>query len=139
MENYTIEPLKGYGDLFFVMSIDDLVRTLGQPSNQEEVDSPFDDDTHVIVLDYDDDAFSAFFENDSVSKLSNLYTMNENSVLFGAKVFDLNRDELVELMKQNGYEEYSEDNEDGYCISYDELNIDFYFDDNQLVEVFWER
>ena len=113
MENYTIEPLKGYGELFFGMSIDDLVRTLGQPSNQEEVDSPFDDDTHVMVLDYDDDAFSAFFENDSVSKLSNLYTMNENSVLFGAKVFDLNRDELVELMKQNGYEEYSEDNEDG--------------------------
>ncbi len=138
MENFTIEPLKGYGELTFGMPIDDLVEVLGQPTNQEEIESAYEDDSHVVVLDYEDNDFSAYFEGDAVMKLTNFYTFNENSVLYGAKIFDLNKDELIELMKQNGFETYIEDKEDGDCISYEELNIDFYFDDNQLVEVFWE-
>ena len=41
MENFTIEPLKGYGELSFGMPIDDLVEVLGQPTNQEEIESRF--------------------------------------------------------------------------------------------------
>ncbi len=138
MENYIIEPLKGYGDFQFGMSIDEVVEALGQPSDQEEIESAYEDGNHIIVLDYEDFDLSMYFEGDTVQRLSNFYTLNGESVLFGAKVFDLNKDQLIELMKENGYEDYIEDKEDGDCISYDELNIDFYFDNNQLVEVFWE-
>lgn len=138
MENYTIEPLKGYGEFEFGMSIDDVVESLGQPSNQEEIDSAYNDGNHIIVLDYEDFDLSMYFEGDTVLRLANFYTVNEESVLFGAKIFDLNKDQLIELMKENGYEDYIEDKEDGDCITYDELNMDFYFDNNQLVEVFWE-
>ena len=138
MENYTIEPLKGYGDFAFGLAIDDVVKALGQPSNQEEIESAYEDGNHIIVLDYEDFDLSMYFEGDTVQRLTNFYTVNDKSVLFGAKIFDLNKEELIELMKQNGYEDYIEDKEDGDCVSYDELNIDFYFDDNQLVEVFWE-
>ena len=138
MDNFKIEPLKGYGDLNFGMLIDDVVEVLGQPTNQEEIDSAYEDDSHVVVLDYEDNDFSAYFEGDSEMKLTNFYTFNEKTELFGAKIFDLNKDELIELMKQNGCENYIEDKEDGDCITFDELNLDFYFDDNQLVEVFWE-
>mgnify|MGYP003370106662 CR=1 FL=1 len=138
MENYTIEPLKGYGEFEFGMSIDDVVESLGQPSNQEEIDSAYNDGNHIIVLDYEDFDLSMYFEGDTVQRLANFYTVNEESVLFGAKIFDLNKDQLIELMKENGYEDYIEDKEDGDCITYDELNMDFYFDNNQLVEVFWE-
>ena len=31
MENFIIEPLKGYGDFQFGMSIDEVVESLGQP------------------------------------------------------------------------------------------------------------
>lgn len=138
MENFKIEPLKGYGELQFGMLIDDVVEVLGQPTNQEEIESAYEDDSHVVVLDYEDNDFSAYFEGDSSMKLTNFYTFNEKSELFGAKIFDLNKDEIIELLKQNGCEDYIEDNEDGDCISFDELNLDFYFDNNQLVEVFWE-
>ena len=138
MENFKIEPLKGYGDLPFGMSIDNVVEIMGQPTNQEEIDSAYEDDSHVVVLDYEENDFSAYFEGGTDTKLSNFYTFNEKSELFGAKIFDLNKDEIIELMKQNGYEDYIEDKEDGDCISYDDLNLDFYFDNNQLVEVFWE-
>ena len=138
MDNFKIEPLKGYGDLNFGMLIDDVVEVLGQPTNQEEIDSAYEDDSHVVVLDYEDNDFSAYFEGDSELKLTNFYTFNEKTELFGAKIFDLNKDELIELMKQNGCENYIEDKEDGDCITFEELNLDFYFDDNQLVEVFWE-
>ena len=138
MENFKIEPLKGYGELQFGMPIDDVVEVLGQPTNQEEIDSAYEDESHVVVLDYDDHDFSAYFEGDTTLKLTNFYTFNEKSELFGAKIFDLNKEEVIELMKQNGYEAFIEDKEDGDCITYEELNIDFYFDNNQLVEVFWE-
>lgn len=138
MENYIIEPLRGYGEFEFGMSIDDVVESLGQPSNQEEIDSAYNDGNHIIVLDYEDFDLSMYFEGDTVQRLANFYTVNEESVLFGAKIFDLNKDQLIELMKENGYEDYIEDKEDGDCITYDELNMDFYFDNNQLVEVFWE-
>ena len=138
MENFKIEPLKGYGDLSFGMPIDDVVELLGQPTNQEEIDSAYEDESHVVVIDYDDNDFSAYFEGETELRLSNFYTFNEKTELYGSKIFDLNKEELVELMKQNGYESYVEDKEDGDCITYEELNLDFYFDNNQLVEVFWE-
>lgn len=138
MENFKIGPLKGYGELQFGMHIDDVVEILGQPTNQEEIESAYEDDSHVIVLDYDDNDFSAYFEGNDTMKLSNFYTFNEKSELFGAKIFDLNKEELIELMKQNGCEDFIEDKEDGDCITFEDLNIDFYFDNNQLVEVFWE-
>jgi len=138
MDNFTIEPLKGYGDLSFGMPIDDVVMVLGQPTVQEEIDSAYEDENHIFVLDYEELDCSFYFEGDTEQRLTNFYTLNGKSELFGAKIFDLNKDEIVELMKQNGYDDYIEDTEDGDCISYDELNLDFYFDDNQLVEVFWE-
>ena len=138
MENFKIEPLKGYGELQFGMPIDDVVEILGQPTNQEEIESAYEDDSHVIVLDFDDNDFSAYFEGNETMALTNFYTFNEKSELFGAKIFDLNKKEVVELMKQNGYDVFIEDKEDGDCITYEDLNLDFYFDNNQLVEVFWE-
>ena len=138
MENFKIEPLKGYGELHFGMPIDDVVEILGQPTNQEEIDSAYEDDSHVIVLDYEDNDFSAYFEGDAEMKLTNFYTFDEKSELFGAKIFDLNREQLLELMKENGYDNYIEDKEDGDCVTFEDLNLDLYFDNNQLVEVFWE-
>lgn len=138
IEDFKIEPLKGYGNLHFGMLIDDVVEVLGQPTNQEEIESAYEDDSHVVVLDYEDNDLSIYFEGNNSMQLSNFYTFNEKSELFGSKVFDLNKDEIVELMKQNGYEEFVEDNEDGDCITYEDLNLDFYFDDNKLVEIFWE-
>lgn len=138
MENFSIEPLKGYGDLTFDMSLDEVVKTIGKPDKQEEIEPVEDgDDSHIVVLDYYDLDMSLYFEGNSVSNLYNFYTVNEKTTLYGAKIFDLNKDELIELMKQNGHENYIEDTDDGDCVTFEDVNIDFYFEDNELVEVFW--
>jgi len=138
MENFTIEPLKGYGDLVFKMTVDEVINVLGKPDKQEEIEPIEDgDDSHIVVLDYYDLDLSLYFEGNSVSKLYNFYTVNEKTTLFGAKIFDLNKDELIELMKQNGYETYVEDTDDGDCVTFEDINIDFYFDEGELVEIFW--
>lgn len=39
MKNLTIEPSKGYGDIKFGMSVEEIVNILGEPSNNEELSS----------------------------------------------------------------------------------------------------
>lgn len=138
MENFSIEPLKGYGDLAFEMTLDEVVEIIGKPDKQEEIEPVEDgDDSHIIVLDYYNLDLSLYFEGNSVSRLYNFYTVNEKTTLYGAKIFDLNKDELIELMAKNGHKNYVEDTDDGDCVTFEDVNIDFYFDENELAEVFW--
>lgn len=138
MENFTIEPLKGFGDLRFEMTLDEVVKLIGKPDKQEEIEPVEEgDDNNVVVLDYYDLDMSLYFEGDAELKLYNIYSVNENTTLYDVKLFDLNKDEIIELMKQNGCEKYTEDNDDGNCITFEDLNIDMYFEDDELVEVFW--
>lgn len=138
MENFSIEPLKGYGDLAFEMTLDEVVEIIGKPDKQEEIEPVEDgDDSHIIVLDYYNLDLSLYFEGNSVSKLYNFYTVNEKTTLYGVNIFGLNKDELIELMTKNGHGNYIEDTDDGDCVTFEDVNIDFYFDENELVEVFW--
>ena len=138
MENFSIEPLKGYGDLKFGMTLDEAVKIIGKPDKQEEIEPIEDgDDSHIVVLDYYNLDLSLYFEGNSVSRLYNFYTVNEKTALYGAKMFDLNKDELIELMAKNGHKNYVEDTDDGDCVTFEDVNIDFYFDENELAEVFW--
>lgn len=138
MENFTIEPLKGYGDIAFEMTLEDVVKIIGKPDKQVEIEPVEDgDESHVVVLDYYNMDMSLYFEGNSVSRLYDIYSVNEKTTLYGAKIFDLNKDEIIELMSQNGHEKFIEDTDDGDCVTFEDANIDFYFDENELVEVFW--
>ena len=55
MKNLTIEPFKGYGDIKFGMSIEDIVNIFGEPSNNEELESIIEEnENYSILYDYDD-------------------------------------------------------------------------------------
>ena len=138
MENFSIEPLKGFGDLEFGMTLEEVVEIIGKPDKQEKIEPVEDgDDSHIVVLDYYNLDLSLYFEGDSVSKLYNFYTVNEKTTLYGINIFELNKDELIGLMAKNGHKNYVEDTDDGDCVTVEDVNIDFYFDENELVEVFW--
>ena len=63
MENLIIEPLKGYGDIKFGMSIDEVVNVFGTPSNHEELEPIIEgNEISSILYDYDDIAVSVCFE-----------------------------------------------------------------------------
>ena len=49
MKNLTIEPFKGYGDIKFGMSIEDIVNIFGEPSNNEELESIIEENEELIA------------------------------------------------------------------------------------------
>ena len=50
----------------------------------------------------------------------------------------MNINQILELMRRNGYKEYEEEDQDGdTCIIFDELMLDFYFKDGDLIDVLW--
>lgn len=139
MENLIIEPLKGYGDIKFGMSVDEVIAILGEPSNLEELE-PIVEGNGIssILYDYDDVVASVCFEGVNKMLVSSISTSNEDAVLFGEKIYDKNRNQIIELMKRNGYKEFDEEEQEGdTCLIYDELMLDFYFNEGELIDVVW--
>ena len=107
MNNLTIEPLKGYGDIRFGMSVDEIVNIFGEPSNHEEMEPLAEGVENVSVLyDYDDEDFSLYFEGVSSYVVASISTRNEDAMLFGERIYDMSRNEIVDMMKDNGYKEF---------------------------------
>ena len=59
------------------------------------------------------------------------------ATLFGKKVFEMGEKEIVKLMVDNQYFEQDVDNEDWgeRRVTFNEGNIDFYFDNDDLLSV----
>lgn len=137
MKDLTIKPLNGYGELPFGMSLDELINCLGKPDFQEELPS-LDDDNRLISFGYDEFGLEIYLEGVTNTVISSFITYNEDSVLYGEKVFELDKKGVKELMKKNGNAEYCEErDENGDCLIYDDLRLDFYFEDDELVEIVW--
>ena len=133
-----IEPMKGFGEIPFGMSLDDAVKKLGSPNYYEEVSDMEETGNRSIYYEYDDIATNIYFEGITKSVAACFETENEDSVLYGTKVFELNRAEVIELMHENGFKELEEEDEDGeHRISFEDAMIDFFFDDNTLIAVSW--
>lgn len=138
MKNLEIMPLKGYGDLAFGVSIEDVKSLLGGPDIYEEMDNLDDTDNSTIFCQYSQLNFNVYFEGVAKSVVACFDTENVDSTLYGQRVFDLGPDEVVALMKSNGYGDVDREEEEGELrISYDELMIDFFFVDDELVGVSW--
>ena len=139
MENLIIEPLKGYGDIKFGMSIDEVVNVFGTPSNHEELEPIIEGNEITSVLyDYEDLAVSICFEGTDKMLVSSISTINEDATLFGEKIYEMNRNQIIDLMKRNGYNEFDEEEQEGdTCLIYDELMLDFYFNEGELIDVVW--
>lgn len=139
MENFTIEPLKGFGDIKFGMSIDEVIKQIGEPTNYEELEPLIDESENYCVLyEYKNKGFSLYFEGITSTVLSNISTENKDATLFGERVYSMNREQIIAFMKKNGYKDFAEENEEGDdCIIYDDLMLDFYFKEGKLIDVLW--
>lgn len=139
MKNLTIEPFKGYGDIRFGMSIEDIVNIFGEPSNNEELESIIEEnENYSILYDYDDECMSICFEGVNKTIVASISTCNEDATLFGERVYEMDRKQIIDLMKRNGYKDYDEEEQEGdTCLIYDELMMDFYFNEGELIDVVW--
>lgn len=131
---YSIEIKKGLGSVLFGMPVEEVVALLGEAEEVECVDNAADETT--TILHYEDGALTLFFEGENPT-LECIDLSVDNATLFGNNVFDMNEKEIVQLMVKNNYFEQDADDEawGERRISFGEGNIDFFFEDDELLAV----
>lgn len=136
MENIEINIKSGLDGITFGSKLEDVIAQLGDPEDIENIDM---DDENTTVLNYWDMGLTLFFEDVTKPCLSCIEISNKNAILFGKKIFSLSKDEIILLMKENGHNEYEVDTEvwGEERLTYEDLMIDFYFEDKKLSEVSW--
>ena len=138
MEKFIIEPLKGFGEIPFGMSLDEAVKVLGSPNYYEELSDMEETGNRSIYYEYDDIQTNIYFEGVTKSVVACFETENKAATLFGKKVFELKKADAVKLMKTNGFKELEEETEDGELrVSFEDAMMDFFFDGDTMTAVSW--
>ena len=138
MEKFVIEPLKGFGDIPFGMALDDAVKKLGNPNFYEELSDMEETGNRSIYYEYEEIDTNIYFEGITKSVVACFETENKDAVLYGTKVLELSRAEVIVLMQDNGFKELEEEDEDGeHRVSFEDAMIDFYFDGDKMTAVSW--
>jgi hypothetical protein len=136
MIEYIIDPLQGCGNIKFGQTIQELTALLGEAEEIDHIDT--DDDMTTVVLHYWEDALSVFFEGTTKNVISCFETDHPDAILFGKKVFELTKDEIIQLMEQNGYSELEIEEEEGETrLTFEDALIDFFYDEEELLAVNW--
>ena len=138
MKDFTIEPLKGYGEIPFGMTLDEAVKTLGMPDFYEELSDMEETGNRSIFYEYDELETNIYFEGVTKSVVACFETENTEATLDGKPVFDLTKEEIIDLMKKQGFKELEEETEDEELrVSFEDAMIDFFFDEDELTAVSW--
>ena len=132
--NLAIEIKQSLGSLFFNMPVEEVVAQLGTANEVENIDNAADEST--TVLRYTDLGLTLFFEGENPT-LACIDVSNEDCTLLGENIFDLDERQIVQLMVKHHYLEQDVDEEDWgeRRVSFPEGNIDFYFDDGELISI----
>ena len=138
MNDFTIVPLKGYGEIPFGMTLDETVKLLNMPDFYEELSDMEETGNRSIFYEYDDIQTNIYFEGITKSVVACFETENVEATLYGKKVLDLSKDEIIQLMKAQGFKELEEETEDGELrVSFEDALIDFFFEDDKMTAVSW--
>jgi len=132
LANFEIIPNKGLGDLRFGTDIESFVNMYGEPEEVQNIDE--DEALNTTILHYWRDGFSAFFVGFSAPKLAGIEIDHPDATLFGKKIIGMTEDELIGLMKENGYSNFETEQEDtDKRLSFDVGMMDFFFRGNLLI------
>lgn len=134
---FEIKPKVGLGELDFGITMEQLIEVIGKPEEVEDLAD--EDDFNTTILNYWEMGLTAYYEGTDNSVLSCFETDNRNSTLFGKPVFNMKEQEILDLMKANGFKEIDSDTEEWgeKRISYDDAMLDFYFNEGQLLSINW--
>jgi hypothetical protein len=131
-----IKLLFGFSSLSFGASKETAQIVFGEP---QEIQVLNDDilSNNTLVYHYWDQGFSLFFDMNRNNAFSSVEIDNKDTMLFDLKLFSLKEKEIIELMKQNGYQlSDTEIHQWGEKrISFDDAVMDCYFENNRLVSV----
>lgn len=130
----TVHIKQGIGEIRFKMPVEEVVGLLGIADEVENIENAADEPT--TVLRYNSLGLTLFFEGDN-PELACIDVCNEDSMMLGEPVFDLEESALVQLMVKSGYTEEDVDDEDWgeRRVSFPEANVDFFYDEGELVSI----
>ena len=138
MKDFTIEPMKGYGEIPFGMTLDEATKILGMPDFYEELSDMEETGNRSIYYEYEELETNIYFEGVTKSVVACFETENMEATLYGEPIFDLTKEEIIDLMKEHGFKELEEEKEDDeQRVSFEDAMIDFFFDEDGLAAVSW--
>ena len=138
MKDFTIEPLKGYGEIPFGMTLDEAAKILGMPDFYEELSDMEETGNRSIYYEYEELETNIYFEGVTKSVVACFETENMEATLYGEPIFDLTKEEIIDLMKKHGFKELEEEKEDEeQRVSFEDAMIDFFFFLDGLAAVSW--
>ncbi len=122
------------GEIRFAMPVESVHALLGEANEAESIYNAVDEPT--TVLHYKEQGLTMFFEGGEPC-LQCIDICNEGTTLFGKEIFNLDEQEITQLMVANNYLEQDMETEDWgeKRISFYDANIDFYFEEGELVSV----
>ncbi len=134
-----IKPLKGFGPLKFGATQQEVEKILGTPQETEIIDME-GDIQEVEVWSYWEDGHAVYFEKALDNVCTNFETDHPDATLFGQKIFELNKDNIIKLMEEHTFEshEVEEDEElDELILFFHDAHLQFVFENKKLVLVSW--
>ncbi len=131
-----INLLKGFCTLNFGVSAVDAELVFGKPEEIQVLDDNILE-TSCTVYHYWDSGFSLFFDNKNAMKFGSVEVDNEETLLFGKKLFSLNEQQLTNLMKEHNYTLTDTERQDWgeKRLSFDEAGLDCYFENGKMSSV----
>lgn len=124
-------------EIDFGSSPEKVYSVLGEPQEVENLE--MDDDTATIITHYLDKDLALFFVNSQKPCLECVESSNRDTMLFGKQLFLMSECEIINLLYENGYENYEIENEiwGEKRLTFEDAMIDFYFDEKQLSVISW--
>ena len=131
-----IKPKEGLGSIKFGEIPENVTKIIGTPGSAEEIST--DDDLKTTILSFDN-GVTVFLEGLVEPIVSHFDVDNIGATLFGEKVFQMNEDEIVNLMSNHGYTDVEKEEEEWgeVRLTIEDAMIDFYFVEAKLVAVNW--
>lgn len=130
-----IKPILGLSDLQFGASMIEAEKIFGKAEESEFLDDI--DGCQSTVWHYWEQGFSLFFDEKNKQLFCCVEIDNPDVILWGRKIFDFSEKQIVDLFKNKGITVFeTELHEWGEKrLSFDESNIDFYFEKNKLSSI----
>lgn len=125
----------GFSSLTFGSSMQDAEKIFGKPEEIILLDEI--EDYQSTVWHYWNCGFSLFFDEKDKKKFSSVEINNAETLLLGQKLFSLTEKQIIELLQKTGVHQYEIEKEEWgeKRLTFDVLNVDFYFEKTQLVSV----
>jgi hypothetical protein len=135
MINKDIRLGKGLGKIKFGLTMEEVEELVGEPEEIEESDE--EDEFEHQAWNYWEEGYSLYFDKEDDYRLSCIETANREVQIWGDRVFEMSKDQILQLFADNGITDPEEEEaETGETrLSFDKEMIDLYFDEDQLIAI----